>query len=92
MGYERDNKSYPMFLIDARTRKGQSGSAVMRHRPDRTVNVGADGNLQRNFGAQSQLLGLYSGRTSDESDLGFVWALEHVDVICRSGVPGTGTF
>lgn len=92
MGYEIDGKAMPVFLIDARTRKGQSGSAVIRHRSDRTVVVTPDGTIHRTMGPSSQLLGVYSGRTSDESDLGFVWMLEHVDVICRDGVVGTGTF
>lgn len=42
----------PVFLIDARTRKGQSGSPVT---------------------ANGQLLGIYSGRINEESDLGMVW-------------------
>jgi hypothetical protein len=90
MSYETDEKQLPLFLVDARTRNGQSGSAVMRHRPDRTLIVMPDGSLQRTTGPQSELLGVYSGRTNDESDLGFVWAMEHVDVICRDGVRGTG--
>jgi hypothetical protein len=87
LAWEIDDKSLPLLLVDARTRKGQSGAAVIRHRPDRTLIVMPDGSLQRTIGPLSEILGVYSGRTNDESDLGFVWALEHVDVICRQGVP-----
>jgi hypothetical protein len=90
-GYQIDDKSLPLFLVDARTRKGQSGSAVMRHRPAQTIFLMPDGTPKRTLGDQAELLGVYSGRTSDDSDLGFVWVMEYVDEICRDGVLGTGT-
>jgi hypothetical protein len=37
----------------------------------------------------SDVVGVYSGRTSGESDLGFVWGMDEVDEICRNGVQGT---
>ncbi len=88
-GYSQDGKTYPLWLADARTRKGQSGSPVMRYRPTGTALI-SDGVL-RGFtgGPDSELVGVYSGRTSDESDLGFVWDMNEVDAICRDGVPGT---
>jgi hypothetical protein len=61
----------PMFLVDCRSRKGQSGSPVITFtgghgaflKPDeRNVNVGT-----------IHLLGVYSGRLNDDSDLGRVW-------------------
>ena len=48
-----------------------------------------DGLPRKTIGQDSDLLGVYSGRTSDESDIGFVWFMDEVDVICRSGVRGT---
>ncbi|WP_165691572.1 trypsin-like peptidase domain-containing protein [Mycobacterium numidiamassiliense] len=87
--YYSDGKAYPLWLIDARTRKGQSGAPVMRHRPPGTLVFRNDGQPARMPVPDSDLLGVYSGRTSDESDLGFVWGMDHVDEICRNGVPGT---
>jgi hypothetical protein len=69
----------PTFLIDCRTRPGQSGSAVIAFRPngyrkfdgDRVTAV-LTGNKVWEF------LGVYSGRINAESDLGRVW---HVSAI-----------
>ena len=36
-----------------------------------------------------ELVGVYSGRTHKDSDLGFVWRIDEVDVICTDGVAGT---
>ena len=88
-GYDDGDKSYPLWLIDARTRSGQSGAPVMRHRPPGSIVIRNDGNLGRATGSDSELLGVYSGRTSKESDLGFVWVMDEVDEICRNGVQGT---
>ncbi|WNG83790.1 hypothetical protein C6A86_009110 [Mycobacterium sp. ITM-2016-00316] len=88
-GYTVADKRLPLMLIDARTRQGQSGSAVMRHRPEGTVVTRSDGALGVTTGPVSQLIGVYSGRTSDESDLGFVWRMDEVEVVCRNGVQGT---
>jgi hypothetical protein len=88
-GYSAGGKSYPLWLVDARTRRGQSGAAVMRYRPPGTIVFRNDGVPGRTPWPDSDLLGVYSGRTSDESDLGFVWAMDEVDQICREGVPGT---
>jgi hypothetical protein len=87
-GYSAGDKSYPLWLIDARTRRGQSGAPVIRHRPPNTVLIRNDGYPCKTLGTDSDILGVYSGRTSDESDLGFVWPMDEVDEICRDGVPG----
>lgn len=71
-GYDAGGKSYPLWLIDARTRRGQSGAPVMRYRPPGTLLFRNDGQPGRSNFPDSDLLGVYSGRTSDESDLGFV--------------------
>jgi S1-C subfamily serine protease len=55
----------PLFLIDCRTRPGQSGSAVISRVDDR------GGEKPRDLGYD--LLGVYSGRINAESDLGKVW-------------------
>jgi hypothetical protein len=87
-GYEPAGKHYPAWLIDARTRQGQSGAPVMRIRPEGSLLKRNDGQFGRASHAESQLLGVYSGRTSKESDLGFVWSIDEVDEICRNGVVG----
>lgn len=61
----------PIFLIDCRTRKGQSGSPVILGRSNH-------GNLTHDDGSTTghllpELLGVYSGRINAESDLGIVW-------------------
>jgi hypothetical protein len=79
---------YPMFLVDARTRSGQSGSPVFL--------------MRRHFAEDSddeplprtRFLGVYSGRANDEAaspsnplpaDLGFVWHAGEVARVCLGG-------
>ena len=66
-----DHEQLPQFLIDCRSRPGQSGSPVIAHRPGGMTPL-----LQeRTFATTplTELLGVYSGRVSEESDLGIVW-------------------
>lgn len=61
----------PIFLIDCRTRKGQSGSPVIRY-------WNGGGSVTHDNGVEvvgliSQFLGVYSGRINEDSDLGIVW-------------------
>lgn len=86
--YDSEGKLYPLFLIDARTRQGQSGAPVMRFRPRGALVISNDGTPAKMNDSDSDLVGVYSGRTSKESDLGFVWSMKEVDEICRNGVPG----
>jgi S1-C subfamily serine protease len=61
----------PAFLIDAKTRKGQSGSPVIYYSSngmDRRENGFAICN-----GPVLHEIGIYSGRINAESDLGYVW-------------------
>lgn len=88
-GHTVDGRILPLMLVDARTRKGQSGSAVIRTMPVGLFVQRVDGNPAVIQSAQSQIIGVYSGRTSDESDLGYVWRMDEVDAICTNGVPGT---
>ena len=61
----------PAFLIDAKTRKGQSGSPVIYYSSN-----GID-KLTSSFSIYSSPvqheIGIYSGRINSESDLGYVW-------------------
>ena len=69
---EMDYDSLPLFLIDCRGRPGQSGSAVIAFRGGGIVNL-QDGNSVMYGHAVWKLLGIYSGRINDQSDLGMVW-------------------
>lgn len=61
----------PIFLIDCRTRQGQSGSAVIAHRNGSVAMK--DGGTTIFSGTVTKFLGIYSGRINAESDLGMVW-------------------
>lgn len=61
----------PCFLIDARTREGQSGSPVIEFEPHGVVK--AAGGLAFGDGPLVRVHGVYSGRTDRQSDLGYVW-------------------
>lgn len=62
----------PCFLIDARTRQGQSGSPVLNHSPAGAINI-PGGVMTISAKPVTNLLGIYSGRINDQSDLGIVW-------------------
>jgi hypothetical protein len=71
-------KTYPVYLISARTFSGQSGSLVVRH-------AGENGWWQNSYfttasGTKGEILGMYTCRLNADgtgSDLGFVWR-QHV--------------
>ncbi|WP_236971439.1 trypsin-like peptidase domain-containing protein [Mycobacterium haemophilum] len=84
--YVHRNQTLPAFLIDARTRKGQSGSPTILFRLPGTPLPSEDGRFQWTLGTHSRLLGIYTGRISKDSDLGFVWRIDDVASICTDGV------
>ncbi|WP_155859958.1 trypsin-like peptidase domain-containing protein [Kordiimonas gwangyangensis] len=67
-----DYADLPTFLIDCRSRPGQSGSAVIAHRSGGMVSM-QDGSTVAFNGPVARFLGIYSGRINPESDLGIVW-------------------
>lgn len=67
-----DLDNLPIFLIDCRSRQGQSGSAVIAHRNGGSFGM-KDGSTAIFTGPVTKFLGIYSGRVSEESDLGIVW-------------------
>jgi hypothetical protein len=85
--YVHCGEPLPLFLIDARSREGQSGAPVLLYYHPGSLVPRGDGTAQITGAGYSQLLGVYSGRTSDESDLGFVWRIQAIPELCRSGVP-----
>jgi hypothetical protein len=74
------------FLVDARTRHGNSGSLVLHRNPGASLNQ-PGGRLDR-FGSTSHFLGIYSGRVfSEDSDIGIVWHWEVIEELIRKMVP-----
>lgn len=91
LAFNFKGEEYPMFLVDARTRSGQSGSPVFLMRRTFADDVG-DQELRR-----TRFVGLYSGRANDKAansdnplpaDLGFVWHVGAVDEVCRGNTRG----
>jgi hypothetical protein len=75
----------PVFLVDCRTRQGQSGSPVIAYRPFGFRKV--QGNkISSTLGATHawEFLGIYSGRVNDESDLGRVWHVSVVEEVLKA--------
>jgi hypothetical protein len=66
-----DLEDLPKFLIDCRSRQGQSGSAVIAYRSGGATAM-EDGSTGVS-GEAIRFLGIYSGRINAESDLGIVW-------------------
>ncbi|WP_205623878.1 hypothetical protein [Pseudoalteromonas rubra] len=69
----------PEFLIDCRSRQGQSGSPVIAYRVSNYRVVNGD-KITTRVSPQIawEFLGIYSGRINPESDLGKVW---HVSIL-----------
>jgi len=68
---EIDVDDLPVFLIDCRSRQGQSGSPVIIHKTGAVAYQG--GMVTVGTGTHTNLLGMYSGRINKESDIGIVW-------------------
>ena len=67
-----DVAGLPIFLIDCRSRPGQSGSPVWARfrKGDIVTHKGQDYQAKQTV---NYFLGVYSGRLRDDSDLGLVW-------------------
>ncbi|MDQ4126252.1 MAG: serine protease [Actinomycetota bacterium] len=83
-----DFDDLPCFLIDARTRQGQSGSPVIAYSSGGATRM-RNGSLAVVSGPVTDLLGIYSGRISEESDLGVVWKSSVIREIIDEGVQGS---
>ena len=67
----------PAFLIDCRTRKGQSGSLVLtKYKTGHIAKYKKKHHVAKKESVQ--YLGVYSGRINSDSDLGIVWKMEVV--------------
>lgn len=75
----------PIFLIDCRTRRGQSGSPVIgRFLPGRVVEY--KGERFQVKAEITHLIGIYSGRINAESDLGKVWRTDAIRELLLNGI------
>lgn len=64
----------PAFLIDARTRSGQSGSPVIYYSNTGMLRTSEGFSI---YGSPiTETIGIYSGRINKDSDLGYVWKWE----------------
>lgn len=77
-----DFNELPVFLVDCRARSGQSGSAVIFHSNGGAINM-ANGNVAV-MGTITRLLGVYSGRINEQSDLGIVWKASAIKDLVES--------
>jgi trypsin-like peptidase len=82
-----DFNDLPLFLVDARTRQGQSGSPVIAYSAGGMTPM-ADGSTAVFGGPVVNLLGVYSGRVNEESDLGLVWKLSALQAVLAAQKPG----
>lgn len=79
-----DHGGKPMFLIDCRTRQGQSGSPVITYQSNGGTFTHDNGTMVS--ASTMRLLGIYSGRINRASDIGIVWKAyaiaELIDYAC----------
>lgn len=74
---EVNNGPHRRFFIDSRTRPGQSGSPVILYR--RETLIPGNGGLGATLPEEAALLGVYSGRSDVQSDIGAVWWADEID-------------
>jgi hypothetical protein len=82
-----DYNNLPIFLIDCRSRPGQSGSPVVASRNAGMVPL-RNGNVSAFTGHVSNFLGIYSGRINEQSDIGIVWKRTAIAELVNSLAPG----
>lgn len=79
-----DHDNLPTFLIDCRSREGQSGSPVVAHRSGSEVVWLENGSMIANGMPATRFLGIYCGRVNKESDLGIVWKVTALKELVES--------
>lgn len=80
-----DFKGLPSFLIDCTSRKGNSGSPVLAETGYMATATGFD--REHHF-PELSVLGIYTGRLDDRSDLGVVWKLPAIAQIIEARLRG----
>lgn len=78
-----DYDNLPIFLIDCRTRQGQSGSAVIAYRSSGKITL-PDGRDKIYVSPVYRFLGIYSGRINKDSDIGIVWKTKAIQELLDS--------
>lgn len=79
-----NNKEVPAFLIDSKTRQGQSGSPVIYYNQD-GIDRHYKGSRLTMWGSPfMKEVGIYSGRIHKDSDLGYVWKWTVIKEIVNS--------
>ena len=73
----------PQFLIDCRSRQGQSGSPVIAFR-SMGFNLHAADWYNLITGPTEKFMGIYSGRINKDSDLGIVWKVSAIKELVDS--------
>lgn len=86
---ELDWNGLPCFLVDSRTRSGQSGSPVIAFSPAGAATHVASGGLATLAHDLEEFFGVYSGRINAESDLGIVWKAQVVREIIEAKTRAT---
>ena len=81
--YDIDYDKLPCFLIDSRTRKGQSGSPVIIARHDGQY-IDKNGNFTITGTSKICFFGIYTGRINKDSDIGYVWKTKAIKEIINS--------
>ena len=80
-----DIAGLPVFLIDCRSRPGQSGSPVFTHFRAGEI-VESEGQFFEAKRPQNYFVGVYSGRLRSDSDLGLVWKKNCVDELVKHAI------
>lgn len=83
-----DIEGLPLFYVDSRTRPGQSGSPVILHSHGGFTHF-TDGHMGFMDGTVTNLIGVYSGRINDQSDIGRAWKVFVIDDIINGKRRGT---
>lgn len=76
----------PATLLDCRARPGQSGSPVLFYADEYTHFTTSTGERRTGSRQTVDLIGIYSGRIVDGSDIGIVWKRTAIDAIIERGV------
>ncbi|MDE2684516.1 MAG: serine protease [Chloroflexota bacterium] len=80
-----DISGLPVFLIDCRSRPGQSGSPVFAHfRPGAIVEHGGQDYQAKK--PMNYFVGVYSGRLRHDSDLGLVWKRSCIEELVNHAI------
>jgi len=76
--YLYQEKYLPIFLIDARTKEGLSGSPIIEYNNSHMYSSGKTYNIykEEERGYSANIVGIYSGRINSETDLGFAWRID----------------